>query len=133
MARHAILDFVADDPQVIHMRILDGKTERRKSQWPNLEFAGRERSDDRRRAFKASGFRDIGAAEMGQELFFLKHQRAQRCGHDHPTDPHLEGPALGTCAASRRQGCGSDAANPELATIDGLFHVISPLFRAGGL
>ena len=99
MAGYAILDFVADDAQLIHMRVLDGKTEGRKRQWSNVEFARRERGNDRRRAFEPRGFRDIGAAEVGQQLFFLENQRSEGGRYDHPTDADLEGSILGTRSA----------------------------------
>jgi ribosomal protein L19E len=73
VARHAILDLIADDAQVIHMRVLDGKAEGRKRERPNVELTGRQRGDDRRRTFKPRRFRHIGAAEMGEQVFFLQH------------------------------------------------------------
>ncbi len=89
VARHAVLDFIADHAQVIQTRILDGKTERRKGQRSNIEFARGKRGDYRRGAFKARRLGDIGLAEMLQQLLFLQHQGRGRSRHDHPTDANL--------------------------------------------
>ena len=105
VARHAVLDLVADHAQVVHVRVLDGEAEGRKGQRPDVELAGRERRDDGRRAFEACGFGDIGLAEMLEDVLFLQHQRRGRGRHHDPADAdfHRRGLRQGVPAASRER------------------------------
>ena len=49
------------------LRVLDGERKRREGKRADLEFAGCQRRDYRRRAFEVGRFGDIGPAEMLQE------------------------------------------------------------------
>ena len=104
MARHAVLDFVADDAQIVHMRVLDGEPEGGEGQRSDVELAGRERGDDRRRAFEAGRLGDIGLAEMLEDVLFLQHQRRGRGRHHDPADAdfHRRGLRQSEAAAASR-------------------------------
>ena len=92
MTGHAVLNLVADDAQIVHMRVLDCERERREGKRPDIDFARRERGNNGRRAFVAGGFGNVGLAEVLEDVLFRQHERRERGRHDHPADANLYRP-----------------------------------------
>ena len=97
----AVLEVVADHPQVVHAGVLDRERERRIGEGAHFEIAGRHRGDHQRRTGVVHRLEHVGLAEVLREVLFLQNDRRPVRDAHNPRHADLHGLRRGRADTQR--------------------------------
>ena len=86
----AVLIEIADETEILHMRVLDGEAEGGKGERRDVELARGKRGDLRCAAAEAHGLDGIGFAVMPQDVLLGENDRGELGRDDGPADADID-------------------------------------------
>ena len=131
IALRAIDEFIGENAQVVHARVLDGEAHGGEAEQAHVDFIHRQRGDHGRRALEAHGLQHIGLAEiLGDASFGEKGGRDIR-RRDDPGDADLQRLGAGRKGGGEHGGGGRSSRQKVTQTHDVLpWWMLKRSFRA---